>query len=239
MKKAIYRSDERGFSNHGWLKSFHTFNFANYYEESRMGFGTLRVFNEDIVEPGSGFGSHPHDNIEIISIPMSGTMAHKDSYGNEYNCRKGDIQVISAGTGITHSDYNPSGDDILHFLQVWILPDLLNTEPSYQHRRFRFEQNNLRALIRPDGRYGCLSVQQDAYFSMGHFSKDKFFRYELTNQENGLFICLINGKMNIYEEVLHASDSIGLEGLDAAEMCFTEDSEVLIIEVSMERQDTS
>jgi len=150
MRKTIYRADERGFANHGWLRTYHIFSFANYYDEERMGFGLLRVFNDDFVEPGMGFGTHPHDNMEIISIPLEGVMAHKDSQGNEFTIKQDDIQVMSAGSGLTHSEYNYSKDNKLNFLQLWVFPDIYNTEPSYQQKSFQFPQNEWVLVVSPD-----------------------------------------------------------------------------------------
>jgi len=233
MRKTIYRADERGFANHGWLKTHHMFSFANYYDVNRMGFGVLRVLNDDIVEPGMGFGTHPHDNMEIVSIPLRGTMAHKDSQGNEYTIKEGDIQVMSAGTGLTHSEYNYSKEDDLSFLQIWIFPKTYNTTPSYEEKTFQFSQNEWVLIASPDWSLNSLSINQDCYFSLGKFSKEFSMKYKRKSDSNGLFIFLIDGKISVENESLHKRDAIGIENTDEISIYLEENSFILLIDLPM------
>jgi redox-sensitive bicupin YhaK (pirin superfamily) len=161
---AVRRSNERGMADHGWLKSFHTFSFAEYFDPHFIEFGVLRVINEDRVQAGAGFGTHSHKNMEIISYVLSGELTHRDSMGNGSTIHPGDVQLMSAGTGITHSEYNPSATEPLHFFQIWIKPDVLNIKPSYEERRFAQSEKRgqLRLIVSPDGADGSLSMRQDA-----------------------------------------------------------------------------
>jgi redox-sensitive bicupin YhaK (pirin superfamily) len=235
MKKTVYRADERGFANHGWLKSYHMFSFANYYDEARMSFGSLRVLNDDFVKPGMGFGTHPHDNMEIISIPLEGILAHKDSQGNECTLREGDLQIMSAGTGLTHSEYNFSGEHTLNFLQLWVFPHTFNTEPRYEQRSFTFPRNELVLIISPDRKHGSLPINQDAYFYLGRFSKDSTLPYRRSSGNNGLFIFIIEGKLSLDYESLHRRDAIGLVDMDEIRLNFKEDSHILLIDIPMHK----
>jgi len=237
MKKTIYKGDERGFTNHGWLKSYHTFSFANYYEESKCGFGKLLVFNDDTVQPDSGFGTHAHDNMEIISIPLMGTLAHKDSFGNDYVINKGDIQVMSAGTGLTHAEFNPSNEESLHFLQIWILPDKPNIDPRYQQQHFNFDYDIFVPVITPEELYGSMSIYQDAYLYLGKFKKNKSFGYKLSNPDHGVFVFIIDGRINVKDELLHKNDAIGLEELSNININFLENTDILLLEIPMETVD--
>ena len=235
MRKTIYRADERGFANHGWLKTYHMFSFANYYDVERMGFGVLRVLNDDIVEPGMGFGTHPHDNMEIVSIPLRGVMAHKDSQGNEFTIKEGDIQVMSAGTGLTHSEYNYSKEDDLGFLQIWIFPKTYNTTPSYEEKTFQFSQNEWVLIASPDRSLNSLPINQDCYFSLGKFSKEFSMKYKRKSDSNGLFIFLIDGKISVENESLHKRDAIGIENTDEISIYLEENSFILLIDLPMNK----
>ncbi len=237
MKKTIYRADDRGFTNHGWLKSYHTFSFANYYEESKCGFGKLLVFNDDIVQPDSGFGTHAHDNMEIISIPLMGTLEHKDSIGNNHIIKKGNIQVMSAGTGLTHSEYNPSTENPLHFLQLWILPDKPNIKPVYQQQHFKFVYDTMVPVITPKKQNGSMSIHQDAYLYLGKFRKNNSFIYQLSHSQHGVFVFVIEGRIKINEEFLHKNDAIGAEGFSDITILFQDNSDILLLEIPMDRID--
>jgi len=235
MRKTLIRAEDRGFANHGWLKTYHTFSFANYFDESRMGFGNIRVFNDDIVEPDMGFGTHPHDNMEIISIPLSGTMAHKDSQGNEYIIEKNDIQIMSAGSGLTHSEYNYSQENNLNFLQIWVYPKVYDTKPEYYQKKYNFPLNQLIPIIRPDEKYETLPIKQDVYFHFGIFKKDTSVNHLKIQSENGLFLFLIEGKIDVEGESLHKRDSIGIENTAEIEINFKDESKILLIETPMDR----
>jgi len=235
MKKTIYRADERGFANHGWLKTHHMFSFANYYDTERMGFGVLRVLNDDIVEPGMGFGTHPHDNMEIISIPLRGIMAHKDSQGNEFTIKEGDIQVMSAGTGLTHSEYNYSKEYDLSFLQIWIFPKTYNTTPCYEEKSFHFPQNEWILVVSPDRSQESLPINQDCYLSLGKFSKSYSMKYRRRSGSNGLYIFTIEGKISIENESLHKRDAIGIENTDEISIEMEDNSFILLIDLPMNK----
>jgi redox-sensitive bicupin YhaK (pirin superfamily) len=235
MRKTIYRADERGFANHGWLKTYHMFSFANFYDAERMGFGVLRVLNDDIVEPGMGFGTHPHDNMEIISIPLRGVMAHKDSQGNEFTINEGDIQVMSAGTGLTHSEYNYSKEYDLNFLQIWIFPRIYNTTPSYEEKTFQFPQNEWMLVVSPDRSHDSLPINQDCYFSLGKFSEGYSTHYRRKSDVNGLFIFVIEGKISVENESLHKRDAIGIENTDEISIKLEENSFILLIDLPLDK----
>ena len=181
-----HKADTRGFANHGWLKSHHTFSFANYYQADRMGFGALRVINDDSVDKGMGFGTHPHQDMEIISIPLEGVLEHKDSMGNSSQIKKGEVQIMSAGTGIYHSEYNGSKTQPVKFLQIWILPKKLRVEPRYEQKEFALKANELKLVVSPDGRDGSLTINQDAFFSRGHFQAGGKFDYKMMKEGSGL-----------------------------------------------------
>jgi redox-sensitive bicupin YhaK (pirin superfamily) len=238
MKKTIYRADERGFTNHKWLKSYHTFNFANYYEEDRSGFGKLLVLNEDSVQPGTGFGTHRHDNVEIISIPLDGELSHKDDFGNESIIHKGEIQVISAGKGYTHSESNPSETELLHFLEIWILPNRINGEPRYQVRYFDFEKDKWVPIIHPDQPDGTLSIYQDACFCLGKFEKNVRSVYNPAHPLHGIFLMVLSGRIEVMEEQLHQYDAIALEGASVINIRCLDDSDILLIEIPTRNEGT-
>ena len=233
MSKTIYRAEERGFANHGWLKTHHVFSFANYYDEERMGFGLLRVFNDDFVEPGMGFGTHPHDNMEIISIPLEGIMAHKDSQGNEVTIKPGDIQIMSAGSGLTHSEYNYSREQKLNFLQLWVFPDRYDTRPGYLQKSFPYPQNDLVLIISPGGAENSLPIKQNAFFYLGKFNKGASRTYQRISDSNGIFIFVIEGKLEVENESLHRRDAIGIEDMDQIRIRISEDAFLLLAEIPM------
>ena len=235
MSKTIYRGKERGFANHGWLKTHHFFSFANYYDEERMGFGLLRVLNDDFVEPGMGFGTHPHDNMEIISIPLEGIMAHKDSQGNEVTINPGDIQLMSAGSGLTHSEYNYSRDYKLNFLQIWVFPDRYNTQPGYLQKSFQYPLNRLVLIVSPEGNDNSLPIKQKAFFYLGKFNKGESQAYQKQLAVNGIFIFVIDGKVTVDNESLYKRDAIGIEGTDNIIIHFEENTFILLAEVPIKR----
>ena len=233
MKKTLFRAETRGFANHGWLKTYHNFSFANYYDPERMRFGALRVLNDDLVEPGMGFGTHPHDNMEIISIPLEGIMAHKDSQGNEFTLKPGDIQVMSAGAGLTHSEYNYSKDKKLAFLQIWVYPSVNNTQPSYEEKTFVYPDNEMVLIVSPDREGESLPIKQNAYFYIGKYTGGMQIEYMRKMASNGVFIFTINGKLSVAHEMLHRRDAIGIEDADDIGLQFEEDSHILLIDIPM------
>jgi redox-sensitive bicupin YhaK (pirin superfamily) len=234
MKRTIYRAEDRGFTNLNWLKSYHTFNFANYFEEDRSGFGKLMVLNEDTVQPGTGYGTQRHDNVEIISFPLEGKITHKDDLGNASIVQKGDVQVISAGKGITHSEHNPSTSDILHFLEIWILPDNIDRDPRYQVRCPQVRKNQWSPVIHPDPKEGALSIYQDAFLYLGRFEMGAVTQYLQVHPHHGTFLILLKGRIRVLEEQLQQFDSMTVEGNPSIQMICLEDSDILTIEIPVD-----
>lgn len=234
MKKTIHRADSRGHADHGWLNAHHSFSFANYYNPERIRFGTLRVLNDDIVQPGEGFGTHPHDNMEIVTIPLKGELAHKDSTGNKEVIRTNEVQIMSAGSGLTHSEFNNSKTDEINLLQIWVFPKEKNIKPRYDQKVFKPEdrKNKIKTVVSPDDSE-ALWINQDSYFSLTNLDKEKSVSYEIKTKGNGLYVFLIEGQIEIAGEKLSKRDAVGLEDIDSVEIKADENSEVLLIEVPM------
>ena len=234
MKKIIHTSDSRGNANFGWLDSRHTFSFGHYYDAERTHFGKLRVLNDDIVKGGAGFSAHPHENMEIISIPLSGALAHKDSTGNEKVIKSGEVQIMSAGSGITHSEYNASKTEEVNFLQIWVFPKEKDIEPRYDQKLFNSNdrQNKLQTVVSPDDD-NALWINQNAWFSLSDVKADVTINYELKNQENGLYVFVIDGEVLVESETLEKRDAIGLWDTDTANFSARKDSKLLFIEIPM------
>ena len=212
MKTILHRSLTRGYAEHGWLNSFHTFSFAGYYDPERMQFGALRVLNDDRVAPGMGFGTHPHDNMEIISIPLSGDLMHRDSMGNTAVIREGDIQVMSAGSGIRHSEMNASAEKEVQFLQIWIFPNQRNVQPRYDQQTMNRVnmQNRLLQVLSPDASDEGVWIHQDAWFHMGEFEQGVATTYNLKKNGNGVYAFVLEGSFTIAGEELNRRDGMGL-----------------------------
>lgn len=234
MKKTIHRAESRGHADHGWLNAHHSFSFANYYNPERIRFGTLRVLNDDIVQPGEGFGTHPHDNMEIVTIPLRGELAHKDSTGNKEVIRPNEVQIMSAGSGLTHSEFNNSKTEEINLLQIWVFPKERNIKPRYDQKVFNPEEriNKIKTVVSPSDK-DALWINQNAYFSITSIEKEKAVNYEIKSKGNGLYVFLIEGKIEIAGETLGKRDAIGLEDLKDIEIKAAEKSEVLLIEVPM------
>jgi len=223
----VRRGDERGHAEHGWLDSHHTFSFADYYAPAHMGFRALRVINEDRVEAGQGFGRHSHRDMEILSYVLDGALEHKDSLGTGAVIRPGDVQRMSAGTGVTHSEYNASKTDPVHFLQIWILPDRKGDKPSYEQKTFTAEDkaNRLRLVVSPDGRDGSVTVHADAALYAGLLDAGHTAELPLTAGRHA-WVHVVRGKLRLNGTELSAGDAaaltgeslVRLEGLDAAEV---------------------
>src|SRR5512147_2030361 len=175
MKTTLHKADSRGYVDHGWLKSYHTFSFASYYEPSRVRFGLLRVLNDDIIEGGMGFGTHPHDNMEIVTIPLEGTLAHKDSMGTKQTLKPGEIQIMAAGSGLTHSEFNNSETEQINLLQIWVFPNERDIEPRYDQKVFDTTErkNKFQTLVSPEKENGAMWINHDAYFSLADIDKGK------------------------------------------------------------------
>jgi quercetin 2,3-dioxygenase len=235
MKSVYHHAGTRGHANHGWLETYHTFSFAGYRDPERMHFGVLRVLNDDTVAAGMGFNSHPHDNMEIITIPLEGDLEHKDSMGNQAVIRQGDVQVMSAGTGIFHSEFNHNRDREVKLLQIWLFPNKKNVEP-------RYDQVSIRDLAVKDAFFQVLSpragdpgvwIHQDAWFHMGEFSAGSQAVYELKDPSNGVYSFLIEGEAEIAGHTLGRRDGLGTWENGRIEYRSVTDSRVLLMEVPM------
>ncbi|MBP6249341.1 pirin family protein [Bacteroides graminisolvens] len=234
MKTIIDRSNKRGHSLYEWLDSYHSFSFGNYYNPEKMGFGALRVLNDDIIAPETGFDTHPHKNMEIVTIPLKGELKHGDSKMNERIITPGDIQVMSAGTGIYHSESNPHGSVNAEILQIWILPHTRNTEPNYNDYNIRelLKPNELTTLVAPDGSAPGTLLQQ-AWFSMGTFDAGQDFSYSLHNKQNGIYVFVIEGEAQIENTTLNRRDAMGIYDVDQVKIASKKKSHLLVIEVPL------
>lgn len=239
MKTTLYRASSRGHANHGWLDSYHTFSFANYYDPNRINFGALRVVNDDIVKGGEGFGTHPHDNMEIVSIPLYGDLEHKDSMGHTEVIQSGEVQVMSAGTGITHSEYNSNENKPVNFFQIWVFPNKKNVEPRYDQRAFEFDhkKNELIQIVGPvnDKENSGLWIHQDAWFNIGTFSKGSQVDYKVKRGGNGVFAMVVEGEFTIGDQKLYHRDAVGISDVEQVKLSAdTENARILLIDVPME-----
>lgn len=234
MKTIVHKAASRGFANHGWLQSYHTFSFAGYHHPERMNFGMLRVLNDDIVKPKMGFGTHPHNNMEIISIPISGALSHKDSMNNQRSIEVGEVQVMSAGTGLTHSEFNDSSTDEVNFLQLWIFPEQQNVTPYYNQKKFEATErkNKFQSVISPKTQQieGSLPVSQQAYIFMVDLDTDFEIEYKL---KNGAYFFLIDGEVSIADETLEKRDAIGIYETNKVTIKAKKESKLLVIDVPM------
>lgn len=235
MQKTLHRADSRGKAEHGWLHSRHTFSFAGYHDPQRMQFGKLRVLNDDVVEAGAGFGTHPHDNMEIVSIPLAGTLRHRDSMGNEHVIHAGEVQIMSAGTGITHSEYNDSQTEAVNFLQIWVLPKQRDIEPRYGQHRFEPDgrRNRLQLVVSPDGRDDSLSINQDAWFSLVALEAGSELEYTTRDPAYGVYFFLLDGQLDCAGESLAPRDGMGISGAERLSLSTRYGAGVLLIEVPM------
>ncbi len=231
----IHKADTRGHANHGWLNSYHSFSFANYYNPERMHFGVLRVLNDDWVDAGMGFGTHPHDNMEIISIPLDGDLEHKDSMGNLAVIKNGDIQVMSAGTGITHSEYNKNQDKPVKFLQIWVFPNKRNVKPRYDQITLKAEDrhNQLQQIVSPNPDDAGAWIHQNAWFHLGKLDAGYKTEYKLKAKENGVYVFVLSGELNLNKQLLNQRDGFGIWNIDKLEIEAKTNAEILIMEVPM------
>ncbi|HRH37209.1 MAG TPA: pirin family protein [Flavobacteriales bacterium] len=236
MGTVLHKAATRGIAEHGWLSSRHTFSFAEYYDPSRMHFGALRVLNDDRVAGGMGFGRHPHDNMEIISIPLEGDLEHQDSMGNVAVIRNGDVQVMSAGTGIQHSEKNKNHDKVVRFLQIWVFPNKRNVQPRYGQLTLDVSQrhNRFQQIISPNEHDEGLWIHQNAWFHLGKFDAGVAATYDLKDKTNGVYVFVIKGSVTVNGIDLDERDGLGVE--EAEQLAFTAKSagtEVLLMEVPM------
>lgn len=233
----FHAADTRGSANHGWLQSYHTFSFGGYYNPARIHFGALRVLNDDSVSGGMGFGEHPHDNMEIISIPLEGDLEHKDSMGNTTVIRNGDIQVMSAGTGIYHSEYNRNKDATVKFLQIWVFPNKKNVTPRYDQITLNVadRHNQLQQILSPNATDAGVWIHQDAWFHIGKFDQDFSVDYAIKKAGNGLYVFVLSGSFEIDGQVLQTRDGLGIREADAVSLkALTLNAEILLMEVPMQ-----
>lgn len=235
MEKIIHRANSRGYANHGWLQSYHTFSFANYYQPERIHFGALRVLNDDTVKGGMGFGQHPHDNMEIVSIPLQGALEHKDNTGRHERILSNDVQIMSAGSGITHSEFNASKTEPVNFLQIWVFPKLRNIQPRYQQQTFdpADRHNRLQTVISPEANSGVLWINQDAWFSLGQFDAGQSLELTPSLPGQGSYLFVLNGQLEVAGETLQTRDAIGIWDYENVKVNITAPTELLRIEVPM------
>ena len=238
MKTVFHKAEDRGFANHGWLQANHSFSFANFYNAEKVQFGALRVLNDDIIAPKMGFGTHPHNNMEIITIPLGGVLKHRDNMHEEWqSVLPGEVQVMSAGTGIQHSEINGSTDEYLSLFQIWIIPNKENVVPRYDQKSFgrADRKNKLQTMVSSidEDFNGSLKIHQNAKISRIDLDKNKIFKYELLSESHGVYVMNIHGDISIYDNKLNSRDALGVSEASSFEMKASENSEVLFIEVPM------
>jgi redox-sensitive bicupin YhaK (pirin superfamily) len=235
-QSVIHKAGTRGEANHGWLKSAHTFSFASYYNPERIQFGALRVLNDDQVDGGMGFGDHPHDNMEIISIALEGTLQHEDSMGNVTVIEPGEIQVMSAGTGIYHKEFNKEANKPVKFLQIWVFPNKRNVQPRYDQKRFDLEsnKNELVQILSPNEADAGVWVYQNAWFHLGKFDQDTELNHTLHLPGNGMYVFVLNGDVVIDDQELATRDGLGIWDTDSINITAKAGAELLLMEIPME-----
>ncbi len=231
----LHKADTRGHANHGWLDSHHTFSFANYYNPERMHFGVLRVLNDDQVSAGMGFGTHPHDNMEIISIPLEGDLEHKDSMGNTTVIRHGDVQVMSAGTGIRHSEYNRNKDQQVKFLQIWVFPNKRNVEPRYDQITLDMadRHNQFQQILSPNPDDAGVWIHQDAWIHLGQLDPGVSLDYSIKKPGNGIYAFVLSGEVSIDGQSLGRRDGFGIWDVEKISVKADSNAELLLMEVPM------
>lgn len=238
MEKILHKSNTRGFADHGWLKSRHTFSFADYYNPERMHFGALRVLNDDYVEGGMGFGTHPHNNMEIISIPLEGDLEHKDSMGTRAVISNGEVQVMSAGTGIMHSEFNHNKDKPVKFLQIWVIPNKRDVQPRYGQMKLNpaDRNNTLQLIVTPEteSAAGTLWIHQDAWFSLGTFDQGHETQYSVNRPGNGVYLFVIKGSFTVDGTSLEERDGYGVWNTQTLTIrAMTPGAEILVMDVPL------
>lgn len=235
MNTVLHKANTRGHANHGWLDTSHTFSFAHYYDPTRVHFGALRVLNDDFVDGGMGFGRHPHDNMEIISIPLSGDLEHKDSMGNVAVIKQHDVQIMSAGTGIYHSEYNKNKDKKVNFLQIWVFPKIRNIEPRYDQITFKPEDrvNKLQQIVSPSKTDEGVWINQDAWFYLGNLKPGFKADYAVKLKGNGVYAFVISGEVTINGQALTKRDGFGVWDVEKLSISADSDAELLLMEVPM------
>ncbi|WP_250436764.1 pirin family protein [Hanstruepera flava] len=238
MKTIIHKAEDRGFANHGWLQANHSFSFASWFNPEKVHFGALRVLNDDVIAPKMGFGTHPHDNMEIITIPLKGVLKHRDNMHDEWQpVLPGEVQVMSAGTGVQHSEINGSIDEHLSLFQIWIIPNKQQVSPRYDQKKFKVEdrENKLQTLVTSmDSNHdGSLKIHQDAVISRISLDKGKNFDYQLKSSKHGVYVMNIHGNVKIEDVEMETRDAVGISEIKSFQLNAHEDSEILFIEVPM------
>jgi redox-sensitive bicupin YhaK (pirin superfamily) len=235
MKTVLHKAETRGHANHGWLNSHHTFSFAGYHDPSRINFGALRVLNDDIVAGGRGFGQHPHDNMEIISIPLKGELEHGDNAGGHGIIKSGEVQIMSAGSGIAHSEKNASSTEAVNFLQIWVFPKVKNIQPRYDQKLFPAEErmNKFQIVVSPEKDNNGLWINQDAWFLLGKLSTGFSTEYALNKKSNGVYAFVIEGDVTVNGQKLNKRDGLGVWDTDKLSIAADSEAEVLLMEVPM------
>ncbi len=236
MKTIIYKAEDRGHLNHGWLDTYHSFSFGNYYNPAQMHFGALRVINDDTIEGGRGFGTHPHDNMEIITIPLEGDLEHQDNMGNKAVINEGEVQVMSAGTGIFHSEYNHNADKPVKLFQIWVFPNKKNVQPRYDQISIRdlAKVNKLYQILSPNKDDEGVWIHQDAWFFLGDFEKDTSDIYSVKNGNNGVYLLVIDGEIEVDGIHLGKRDALGIWDTKDIKIQATKKARVLLMEVPMQ-----
>ncbi len=235
MKTILHKEETRGSASHGWLNAKHTFSFGSYHNPKRVNFGALRVLNDDVIAAAMGFGKHPHDNMEIITIPLQGVLEHQDSMGNISEIKPGEIQVMSAGTGIFHSERNKSKTEELKLLQIWVIPNERNIVPRYAELNLSNTPNTLHQIISPNEADGVLSIQQDSWFHLGEFKKEFTFTHELKKEGNGVYVFVIEGEFYVENTLLQKRDGLGIwDTINFSLKANSNNAKILLIEVPME-----
>jgi len=235
MKTILYPAAERGHANHGWLNAYHSFSFASWYDAKKVQFGLLRVLNDDTIAPAMGFVMHQHDNMEIVTIPLKGILEHKDSMGNTGQIKPGEIQAMSAGTGVFHSEYNGSKTEETKLFQVWIFPKVKDIEPRYEQKSFSAEdrQNKFQTIVSPEKSDKTMWINQDAFFALGNFDKGKASDYSFRHKGNGAYVMVMEGEVEIDGQKLSRRDAMGIWDTDKVSIKANSYSEILVIEVPM------
>lgn len=234
MKSILHKASTRGHVQHGWLNTYHTFSFANYYNPDRTHFGVLRVLNDDIIDGGQGFGEHPHDNMEIITIVLDGALEHQDSMGNIHVLKPGDVQVMSAGTGITHSEYNNQEKQSVRLLQIWIFPEEQNLEPRYDQAFFNSEErvNKWQTIVTPKDK-STLWVNQNAWFYLTNLESESTLTHDVSRNGNGVYLFVISGEIEIGELRLSERDGLGIHEATSFQIKALQKAEILLMDIPM------
>ena len=239
MKATIYKASERGTADYGWLKANYSFSFADFFNPEKVNFGALRVLNDDTIDPGMGFGKHPHNNMEIITIPLQGSLKHRDSMSNKWiPIETGEVQVMSAGTGVQHSEMNNSLSELINLFQIWIIPNKQDVEPRYEQKKFEISErkNKLQILVSSIGENlkGSLKIHQDAQISRIDLNKNSKFSYNIKSENHGVYVMVITGEVQIENESLIKRDAIGIEQTSEFEIKAIKNTELLFVEVPMQ-----